>query len=126
MHHVIEMRSYTLKPDMATRFDQLMQQQSLPLLRAAGTDVVRAQPSLHTALDYVLIRAYASLAERSASQLAFYASAAWLDGPCEALMACIDSYHTVVLAVTAQGVDALRAHPPGSAGAPIGTPVSSD
>ena len=109
MDQLIEIRNYTLKPGTQAHFDLLMQQQSLPLLRAAGTDVVCARASLHAPLAYVLIRAYPGLAARSASQDAFYTSAAWLSGPCAAVMACIDSYSTVVLDASAATIDGLRA-----------------
>lgn len=108
MARLIEIRNYQLKPDMAEAFHRLVQEQSLPMLQAAGVDVVAAQPSLHCADAYVLIRAYSSLAERKLSQDAFYGSAAWLQGPRAAVLACIDSYTTVVIAADQDTIDHIR------------------
>lgn len=97
MNQLIEIRSYQLKAGTAERLHQLMQQQSLPLLLAAGTEVVAACPSLHAPDCYLLIRAYRSLEQREQSQDAFYASAAWLDGPRAGVLDCIAHYTTVVI-----------------------------
>ncbi len=111
MQRIIEIRTYQLKAGMAARFGQTMLAASLPLLRGAGTDVVAAAASLHSADAYVLIRAYDDLAQRLHSQDAFYSGAAWLDGPCDDLMACIDSYTTAVLSADGGLIDALRRLP---------------
>ncbi|MBI3283556.1 MAG: NIPSNAP family protein [Burkholderiales bacterium] len=97
MEQIIEIRSYQLQAGTAERFSQLMQQQSLPLLLAAGTEVVATRPSLHAPDCYLLIRAYRSLEQRELSQDAFYTSPAWLDGPRAEIMACIAHYTTVVI-----------------------------
>ena len=108
MPELIEIRTYQLKCGTAAQFHALLHTQSLPFLRAAGTDVVAAQASLHDPNAYVLIRAYASLAERLKTQAEFYGSAAWLNGPRAAVMDCIDSYHTVVLAAEPSLIAGLR------------------
>jgi hypothetical protein len=97
MDRIVEIRTYTLKPGSAEQFHRIMQEHSLPMLRAAGTDVVAARPSMHAQDSYLLIRAYQSLAQRSRSQDDFYTSAAWLQGPREAVMACIEHYTTAVI-----------------------------
>lgn len=56
-----------------------------------------ARACLHYPDCYVLIRAYQSLAHREQSQHDFYTSAVWLRGPREAILACIDSYATIVM-----------------------------
>ncbi|MET3130843.1 hypothetical protein AAKU55_001101 [Oxalobacteraceae bacterium GrIS 1.11] len=108
MNSVIEIRSYQLKAGMTQQFHRIMQEQSLPLLLAAGTDVLAAKPSLHAPDAYALIRAYPSLTERGHSQDEFYTSGAWLQGPRDALMACIDHYTTVVMDADGAIIDALR------------------
>ncbi len=67
---VVEIRSYNLKPGTRERFDQLFRTEALPLLR---------------------------LEERARSEDAFYASDEWRQGPREAILACIESYTTVVV-----------------------------
>lgn len=108
MDQVIEFRTYRLKAGLAEHFHRLMQEQALPLLRAAGTDVVAAGPSLHSQDFYLLMRAYQDLDQRNLSQGVFYGSAAWLQGPCEAVMACIESYTTAVFEADAALLGSLR------------------
>ncbi|MES2297122.1 MAG: NIPSNAP family protein [Pseudomonadota bacterium] len=109
MEQLIEIRTYALKAGTGAHFARVMREQSLPLLRAAGTEVVTARPSLHSEDAYVLMRAYQSGAQRELSQQAFYGSAAWQLGPREAVMACIDSYATVVLPADPALLASLRA-----------------
>lgn len=87
-------------------------EQSIPLLERAGIDVVRFGPSEaredgHD--EYVLIRAFESGDARDEQEAAFYSSAAWVDGPRQEILARIESFHTIVLTVTPDAVDALRA-----------------
>jgi hypothetical protein len=108
MKQIIEIRGYKLKPGTADAFHQVMQQRSVPLLLAAGTDVVAARSSLHSSDSYLLIRAYQDLSHRQQSQNSFYASQAWLQGPCDAVMACIDSYTTAVVEADQALIESLR------------------
>jgi ketosteroid isomerase-like protein len=94
---VVEIRSYNLKPGTRDRFDQLFQTEALPLLRRRKVEVVGYGPSLHDRDSYYLMRAFPSLEERERSEDAFYASDAWRQGPREAILACIESYTTVVV-----------------------------
>ena len=61
---VIEIRTYQLHEGSAERFHQAIQDQALVLLRATGTDVLAALPSLEDPCCYMLVRAYASRALR--------------------------------------------------------------
>jgi hypothetical protein len=108
MGRFVELRTYTLKAGVSENFHQLMQAQALPLLRAAGTDVVVARPSLHTPDSYLLVRAYPGLEQRSRSQDEFYGSAVWLQGPREAILACIEHYTTAVIEADDALIDSLR------------------
>ena len=94
---VLEVRSYVVKPGMAAQFTRVMHEQSLPLLKAAGTEVVAFNASLHADGSFMLVRAYRDLPNRAESQEAFYASDAWRDGPRQAVLACIETYTTVVV-----------------------------
>ena len=103
MADILEMRSYQLKPGTGKSFHQLMQDQSLPLLEAAGVKLVLAQPSMHSPDHYILIRRYDNLAHRQSSQDAFYASAAWRQGPRDAILACIISSTDVIIDANSLG-----------------------
>ena len=113
MVQIIEIRTYALKAGTSELFNQLMRGQSVPMLCAAGTDVVAACPSRDLLHAYLLIRSYPSPAHRSQSQARFYGSAAWTKGPRDAIMACIDFYTTVVVEADQSMIDGLRhLHPP--------------
>lgn len=108
MKNIIEIRSYHLKPGTGSQFHQLLQEKSLPLLAAAGIDVVLATASLQTPDAYMLVRAYQSFADCEQSQQAFYASDAWQNGPRAAILACIASCNTIVLAADTDLIKSLR------------------
>lgn len=107
---MLEIRTYRLKPGTGREFVRMMRDESLPLLADAGIRVVAAGPSLVVEDGHeeaYLMRAFPSMEARDAQEAAFYASSAWRDGPREAILACIESYHTIVMDVPAQAVDAL-------------------
>lgn len=108
MKNIIEIRSYQLKPGTGSQFHQLLHEKSLPLLAAAGIDVVLATASLQTQDAYLLVRAFESLAHCEQSQQAFYASAAWQNGPRACILACIESSNALVLAADATLIEILR------------------
>ena len=74
-----------------------MTQRAVPLMRAAGLDVVHCGPCAADPDSYVLIRAFASSAERIRQKAEFYGSAAWKDGIEADVMQRIAQYLTVVL-----------------------------
>lgn len=108
MLRLIEVRAYKLKPGLTAEFDRLIKGTALPMLRAAGMDVVACGASAHETDTYFLIRAYADLADLNAQQDAFYGSDAWRKGPREAVLACIDHFLNTVLWLSPDGVDDLR------------------
>jgi hypothetical protein len=109
---VVEIRSYRLVEGARGRFHQLVVNESIPLLREFEIDVVAYGPSLADDRAYYLIRAFASLADRARAEDVFYGSAAWRDGPRQAILELIDSYVTVTVELDASGVDALRRREP--------------
>ena len=109
MQSVIEIRTYQLHEGSAALFHRTTTEQSLVLLRAAGTDVLATGPSLDDPCAYVIIRAYPSRAERETSQAEFYASEAWLKGPRDTILGCISSYHTVVVGAAPSVIASMRA-----------------
>jgi len=103
---IVEIRTYKLKPGSGPAFHRTVVEESLPMLRRWGVDVVTFGPSLDDEDSYVLIRAYPSLEERQRSQDAFYSSDEWRNGPREAIVSRIESDISVVLPAEAlqQGV----------------------
>ena len=108
MPRAVEIRSYQLKPGRCADFAHLMETQAVPMLRRWHVDVIACGRSAHDVDAYVLIRAYADLAERAASQDAFYGSDEWLTGPREAILAAIETYTSVVLLLDEDTIDGLR------------------
>lgn len=108
MNRIVEIRSYNLKPGTRGNFHQLFIEESLPMLKRWGVDVVAFGPSPHDDDSYYLIRAYQDLADRQRSQDQFYGSDEWRQGPREPLIAMIDTYTSVVLEVDAATLQGLR------------------
>ena len=94
---IVEIRSYNLKPGTRDRFHQLFVTQALPMLQRWKVQVVGYGPSLHDSDSYYLMRGYPSVEERQRSEDAFYGSDEWKQGPREAILACIDTYTTIVI-----------------------------
>jgi hypothetical protein len=108
---VLEIRTYRLKEGTSDAFHRLVREQSVPLLQAFGIDAVRFGPSEQNEKgveEYVLIRAFASLADRDEQEDRFYGSDEWLNGPRERIVSLIESYHTVLLTTSRAAVDGLR------------------
>lgn len=106
--HVVELRTYLVHPGERAEYDRIFREEAGPLLQEFGIDVVAHGPSLLDDDHYFLLRAYGSMAERDAAEERFYGSAAWHDGPREAVISRIVSYHEIVLPATAECVEGLR------------------
>jgi hypothetical protein len=105
---VVEIRSYNLKPGTRDRFHQLAERDAVPMLKRWKIDVVSYGPSLHDANSYFLIRSFASVEDRQREEDAFYGSEEWTKGPREAVLACIESYTTVVVRLDDATLKGLR------------------
>ncbi len=108
MRKFIEIRSYSIEPGSRDAFHQAVQSQLMPFLEQRGVDVVAYRPSPHDNCSYYVIRAYDSLAHRSDSQDAMYASEQWKYGPRETILSFIDYYTSVVIEMDEATVAALR------------------
>jgi hypothetical protein len=108
LNHFIEIRSYTLRPGTRDEFHRLFLKEAFPMLKRWKVDVVAYGPSLHDENSYYLIRRYDSLAHREQSEDAFYSSAEWRQGPREAIIALIENYTEIVLALDEVTVQGLR------------------
>jgi hypothetical protein len=107
MKHLLEIRSYSLKPGTREEFHRLFIEEALPLLQRWNVDVVDYGPSLHDENSYYLMRRYDSLVHREESEEAFYGSNEWRRGPRDAILACIENYTEFVVEledVTLQGL----------------------
>lgn len=105
---VVEIRSYKLKPGSSKLFHSLVGEQSVPLHRAAGIDVVAYGSSLHDVDAYFLIRAFDSMEHLQSSLDSFYASPAWRQGPRESIIELIESDANAVLRLSARATESLR------------------
>jgi hypothetical protein len=105
---LLEIRSYNLKPGTLDEFHRLVREQSVPMLRRWGVDLVAYGPSPHDPDSYFLMRAYADDTERQASQDAFYGSDEWRSGPRQAILDCIESDATISLELDTALIDGLR------------------
>lgn len=106
---ILEIRTYKVLPGRLQEFLGAMAEVR-PLLDRYGIDVVAAGPSVvaDEGEHAYLIRTFASIEERDRQEQEFYRSDAWRTGPRDAVLAPIDSYHTVVLDVDSGAVAALR------------------
>lgn len=105
---VLEIRSYRLKAGSRAAFHELVSEQSLPLHRAWGMDVVSHGPSLHDPDAYFLMRAYDDLEHLNRTQAAFYGTDAWQTGPREAIVALIEGDANTVIWLPGEVIEALR------------------
>ena len=108
MSRLVEIRAYNLVPGTRDEFHRLVTAQLLPLLARWQVDVVASGPSPHDADSYYLIRSYADLADRKASQDGFYGSEEWRKGPREQIVSLIDTDTTIVIAMDEAAIAALR------------------
>jgi hypothetical protein len=108
MKHLVEFRSYNLKPGRRKEFHRLFLEAAFPLLQRWKVDVVAYGPSEHDENSYYLIRRFDSFAHRDQSEDSFYGSDEWRQGPREAILACIENYTEFVMELDAVTVQGLR------------------
>ncbi|MBS7808857.1 NIPSNAP family protein [Variovorax sp. PCZ-1] len=108
MSHLLEIRTYRLKPGTLEAFHEAMHNLAVPMIRSAGMDVVAYGKSDHEEETYFLIRAYKNREALEAEQAAFYGSSRWREGPRAALVDRIETYVNTLVWLSAQGVEDLR------------------
>ena len=106
---VLEIRTYKLHPGARAEFDAIFRNETLPLLTAFGIDVVGTAASATDDCHYLLVRAFPSLEARVDQSEAFYGSEQWLTQLDRRVMACIESYHTVVVEADGTMREGVRA-----------------
>ena len=104
----VEFLLYTLKPGTGKAFHKIMTEESAPLHRSAGMDIVSFGLSAHDDDAYYLIRAYDSLPHLESSQESFYNSDAWRLGPRQAIIDRISVSVKSVLTLSDSAIENLR------------------
>ncbi|AHJ74339.1 NIPSNAP family protein [Kosakonia sacchari] len=104
----VEFLLYTLKPGTGKAFHKIMTEESAPLHRSAGMDIVSFGLSAHDDDAYYLIRAYDSLPHLESSQAYFYNSDAWRLGPRQAIIDRISVSVKSVLTLSDSAIENLR------------------
>ncbi|MCT4709230.1 NIPSNAP family protein [Enterobacteriaceae bacterium H11S18] len=104
----VEILLYTLKKGTGKKFHKIMVEQSAPLHRASGIDIVSFGNSTHDEDSYYLIRSFDDPAHMKLSQGEFYSSDAWINGPRTEIIERIETSVKSVLILGAKVVDNLR------------------
>ena len=105
---LVEIRAYRLKPGTRADFHAAATLHALPMVRAYGMDVVSHGPVPNDDNGYYLVRSFASLDELTRQEDEFYGSAAWREGPREALVSRIETYIDTLLWLSPAAIDDLR------------------
>lgn len=108
MPHLLEIRTYRLKPGTLAAFHDAMHKQAVPMIRSAGMDVVAYGKSDHEEETYFLIRAYKDRAALVSEQTHFYGSHQWKEGPRSALIDRIDTYLNTLIWASPQAIEDMR------------------
>ena len=106
---LLDVRIYRLHAGKRNDFDSLVRNQTIPLARRFGHQVVDFGPSAHDDDNYYLIRVFDSSADRVQSLASLYESEEWLRDYEDKVMALIDSYQTAVFPTSPEAVHYLRA-----------------
>ncbi len=105
---LLEVRTYRLKPGADPLLHDAFIQKGIPLVKQAGMDVVAFGYSVDDPDGYFLLRAFADLDDRKATEDAFYSSDAWRKGPRQSIIEHIDSYQDTLLWLNPEAIELLR------------------
>lgn len=94
---VLDLRTYKLIPGCGAKFDRIFRECALPMLQRYRIEVVGYGPSLEDGDLYYLMRAFPSATVREEQLESFYGSDEWQDNHRDAVLALIETYHTVVI-----------------------------
>ena len=97
----LDLRTYKLVPGGRETFDRILREHALPMLRRHEIDVVGYGPSLTDDDHYYLARAFPSASRREQRLGAFYGSDEWRQGYEDTVSGLIETYHRVVIPLTA-------------------------
>jgi hypothetical protein len=97
---VLDLRTYQLVPGGGEDFDRLFRERALPMLERFGIEVLRYGHSLEDADLYFLMRTFPSVTHRNEQLDAFYGSEEWRQTHRDAVLALIQTYHTLLISLT--------------------------
>jgi hypothetical protein len=97
---VLDVRTYKLVPNGGKEFDRIFRERALPMLHRFRIEVVGYGPSLDDGDLYCLMRAFPSATRRNEQLDAFYGSDEWRQKHRAEVLALVETYHTVLLALT--------------------------
>lgn len=98
---LLEIRMFTVQPGRREEFDRISRENTIPMMRRWGIDVLSHGPTLGDEDGYVLVRAFGSEEERVRLQERFYASEEWTENYEKPVMELIADYRTAVLPLDA-------------------------
>lgn len=104
---VLDLRTYKLVPGGGEEFDRIFRERALPMLHRFGIAVIGYGPSTDDGDLYYLMRAFPSAARREEQLDTFYGSDEWRDDHRDAVLALIETYHTVAIQLTPDFVGGL-------------------
>lgn len=96
---ILDVRVYRIRAGKRDEFHALARDETIPMARRFGQEVVDFGPSTHDADSYYLIRAFPSIDERTEALARFYESEEWRTKYDARVMRLIESYQTAVLSV---------------------------
>jgi hypothetical protein len=110
---VLDLRTYKLVPGGGEDFDRIFRERALPMLERFGIEVLRYGPSLEDADLYFLMRVFPSVTNRNEQLDGFYGSDEWRQNHRDAVLALIETYHTLLISLTNGqiGRSGARVHP---------------
>ena len=108
MRRLVEVRTYRLKPGTSAAFHDAFLNRGIPLVKTAGMDVVAFGFSAGDPDGYFLLRSFASLEDRLATEDAFYSSDAWRRGPRQSIVEHIETYQDTLVWLSPEAIDNLR------------------
>jgi hypothetical protein len=97
---ILDVRIYKIRAGKRDEFHALVRDETIPMARRCGQNVVDFGPSAHDEDSYYLIRAFASLDERAETLARFYESVEWRSPYDARVMAFIESYQTAVISTS--------------------------
>ncbi|AYU93360.1 MULTISPECIES: NIPSNAP family protein [Serratia] len=97
MSTVIEILQYTLKLGTGVAFHDVMKNQSVPLHRKSGVNILRFGNSLHDPERYYLVRSFMNISKMEEQLAHFYADPRWREGPRSAIINMISDSHRVLI-----------------------------
>lgn len=90
---LVEIRRYTIKPGLRSRFVSWFEEEVIPAMEANGMRILGSFTSEDDPDVFFYLRGYTDDEERQRVSRAFYESAEWLDGMKEKALAMESGYH---------------------------------